>query len=104
MNNNHSADDKSLFWNIGNELDEINAQLKQVQDMLQIYDEQIESDMRFVREHERDSGASYFISRYDMLHSLLAVTQLQIINISKSITNQATVAYDAHMVAKQCSE
>ena len=101
MNNNQPNTDGSIFWDIGAALDDISVQLHQVQNMLQIYDEHIESELQFVREHDGGGGVSYFINRYDMLRSILEVTQLYVLNISKDLKRQVNAAYTAHKATKQ---
>ena len=93
----------SVLWDIATALDDIGAQFHQVQNMLVLYDEQIEADITFLNEH-KESGAGYFIDRYDLLRSLMEITQFYIVDIHKSLKQQADVAYEAYRATNGLSE
>lgn len=92
MNSNKSAAD---FWDIGAALDDINVRLHQAQNMLCIYDENIEDELKFIQEHE-DIGTRYFVDRYDIYRSLLEVIQLYIVDASRELKQSIEVIYEAH--------
>lgn len=95
MSSNKTAAD---FFDVGATLDDINVRLHQAQNMLCIYDENIEDELKFIREHE-DIGTSYFVGRYDIYRSLLEVIQLYIVDASRDLKQSIEVIYEAHRAA-----
>lgn len=87
------------LWDIGAELECISVQLHQVQNMLTIYDERIEEEINFMKSHQ-ETGIDFFLNRYDLLRSLLEVTQYFVVDISKSLKQQIDAAFEAHMSMK----
>ena len=93
----HNATNETDFSlrDIGAALDDIHVQFYQVQNLLQIYDEHIEDDLKFIQNHATDGGARYFVDRYDLLRSLLEIIQLHTIRASKELRSQIDALYEA---------
>lgn len=92
MSNNKTAAD---FFDIGAALDDINVRLHQVQNMLCIYDENIEDELKYIREHE-NIGTKYFVDRYDIYRSLLEVIQFYIVDANRDLKQSIEVIYEEH--------
>lgn len=66
------------LWNVCAALDDNHAQLIRIANMLQVFDESLEGEVRFLQEHK---VPSHFASRYDILSSLLDTAQLGLIDM-----------------------
>ena len=99
MNSNKTAAD---FFDVGATLDDINVRLHQAQNMLCIYDENIEDELKYIREHE-NIGTRYFVDRYDIYRSLLEVIQLYIVDASRDLKQSIEVIYEAHRAVTKVS-
>ena len=76
------------LWDIGNALDGAMTGLNQIENLLQIYDECIEADLRVVQKNAEDGYARYFVDRYDILRSLLEMIQIHTHNTAASLQEQ----------------
>ena len=84
----------TCLWDIGAELDDIYVQIQQVRNMLYIFDEHLDGELDFMKEHTA-GYAKYFIKRYDMLHSVMEVMQLHINDAIDAMRVQIDAVYEA---------
>ena len=66
------------LWNVSAALDDKHAQLIRIANMLLVFDENLEREVRFLQEHKMPS---HFAGRYDILNSLLDTAQLGLMDI-----------------------
>lgn len=86
------------LWDTGNDLEEVNAILQQVENLLQIYDEHIEDELAFVGK----SGAGiadYLVARYDLLRSLLWAIQTRTHDAVEALKQPIAAIYAASKTA-----
>lgn len=94
-----SAATVTCLWNIGAELDDIHVQLYQVRNMLYIFDENLESELDFMKQ-SNDGYVHNFLKRYDLLRSLMEVMQLRITESLDDMRVQIDAVYEADMKAR----
>ena len=63
------------LWNIANEIADIDIELERVQNMLQILEETLESEVSFLKESS-NGYVQYFVSRYDLCRTQLEVSAM----------------------------
>ena len=86
------------LWDIGVELDDIHTQLEQIVDTLCIFNEQVDGDLGFLKQH--DSCGQWFAERYEMARSLMSIAQLHMINTLAEMSTQIDAIYDANKKAR----
>ena len=82
------------LWDIGDALDYIQVNLNQVSNMLEIFDEQIEGDLGYLKK-TNDVYAEMFVLRYDMLRSLLEVMKVNLHGAIEELRQQINAVYEA---------
>ena len=83
------------LWNIASELDDVSAGLHQIDNLLHVYEEHIENEIEFLKEHDTTGTARYFVDRYDMLRSLMEVIQLHVYGAADLLQKQIDAIYAA---------
>ena len=86
------------LWNLGVDLENVKNRLNQIKNLLQVYEECLEEELSTTEKHKDEFFASYFSERYDLLRSLLGVTQLHLINTSSSLQSQIDSIFEAYRV------
>lgn len=84
------------LWEIATNLENASMSLHQIRNLLQIYDEHIEDELKLVAKYNDSSSlASYFVDRFDLLRSLLETMQLRAKDTAEILQKQIDSIYDA---------
>lgn len=75
------------LFDIANNLEYIHTEFHHVENMLSVYQEQMESEIEFIGE-SKDGYVRHFISRYDALRSIIAVANTNLFEATKAMLPQ----------------
>ena len=93
---------KDLFYDLSRAADDLTAQLEQVQSVLQILNEGLEDEVRFLGK-SNDGYAKYFVGRYDLYRGLLDMTVISLYDYRKEFSDQYKKLWEAYQKQKQAS-
>lgn len=65
-----------------------------IRDMLQIYDEQLESELNVLKKHGGQGGVTFFLNRNGLLKSLLDSIRMQLYDISDEMGKNLECGYE----------
>ena len=98
MTTNRTGEAATLF-DICTELENTHVALYQINNMLRIFDEHIEDEIDFLKRNS-DGYTQHFVSRYDMLRSLMEVMQINLNGAIEEMRQQIDLAYEVDRKAK----
>lgn len=70
------------LWNVGADLDNKHTQLARIGNILYVFGEIMDEEVRFLQEHK---ATSHFVGRYDIIKSLLDTANLDLIDMIKEM-------------------
>ena len=94
--NKMSTATASLF-NVGTALDDKHAQLIRIGNMLYVFGESMDEEVRFLQEHK---APSHFARRYEILVSLLDTAHLELIDVINEIRVYIDEICDYYQIAQ----
>ena len=96
---NTQNDTYSTLWRIGSDLDDTHSKLEYLLDLLQIYDEQFDDGMDFIKKQD-GPVYRYIQERLSLLQSLLWVAREYLFSTADELQVQINAVYDEGRKAK----
>ena len=95
MDHKNNVDLHSLL----SDLDDNNVEIERARDMLQLFDEHLDSELEVLRK-EKQWATEYFLNRFHLLRSLLDAIEIQLSDTAVSMAETLQKGYDIYHAAK----